>query len=362
MPFEPRCLATAIGSMPHSSAEQALDVVMAQLPEAPIWPQLSARGLLEQMEIQYAEGMPRMVIDHDKGRMYFDTSGEYWDDLAVFYETYMMAMDPDDGDGDCSAMAISAEHSAGLIALEERLKAATKGGDEPLPYVKVQTTGPCSFSLTITDENKRLLYYNEEFRDVVVKALAMKARWQVQRFAPYAQRVIHFFDEPILSAYGSSTYVAVQRDDIVALLEEVIAAVHAEGGIAGIHCCGNTEWSILVDAGVDLINFDAYSFGETIAMYPAAIRAHLEGGGTLAWGIVPTSAAVRDETVESLATRFEVMVDNLVEKSGVDRQLVLRQALITPSCGTGSMDVADAERVFALTGGLSALLRQRYGF
>ncbi len=362
MPFEPRCLATAIGSMPHSSAEQALDVVMAQLPEAPIWPQLSARGLLEQMEIQYAEGMPRMVIDHDKGRMYFDTTGEYWDDLAVFYETYMMAMDPDDGDGDCSAMAISAEHSAGLIALEERLKAATKGGDEPLPYVKVQTTGPCSFSLTITDENKRLLYYNEEFRDVVVKALAMKCRWQIQRFQPYAERIITFVDEPILSAYGSSTYVAVQRDDVITMLREVIAAIHADGGIAGVHCCGNTEWSILVDAGVDLINFDAFGFGETIAMYPEPMRRHLEGGGALAWGIVPTSAAVRDQTAEGLADRFEALVDHLVERTGLDRALVLRQALITPSCGTGSMAVPDADRVFELTGQVSALLRRRHGF
>ncbi len=356
MTFEPKLLATAIGSMPHPSAAEALDVVLANIPEAPIWPQLSARGLLEQMEIQYAEGLPRAIIDHDKGRMYFDTTGEYWDDLAVFYETYMLAMDPDDGDGDCSGMAITPEHSAGLYALEERLKAV--GGSRP--YVKVQATGPCSFTLTITDENKRLLYYNEEFRDVIVKGLAMKCRWQIQRFAPFAERVICFIDEPILSAYGSSTYVAVQRDDIIAMLEEVIAAVHADGAIAGIHCCGNTEWSILVDAGVDLINFDAFGFGETIAMYPGHMRRHLEGGGALAWGIVPTSAAVRDQSAEALADRFEELVDLLVERSGVDRALVLRQALITPSCGTGSMAVPDAERVFELTGQVSRLLRERH--
>jgi len=357
MSFEPRLLATAIGSMPHATADEALDVVLANIPEAPIWPQLSARGLLEQMEIQYSEGMPRRVIDREKGRMYFDTSGEYWDDLAVFYETYMMAMDPDDGDGDCSGLAISPEHSAGLYALDARLTA----GGEKLPYIKVQATGPCSFSLTITDENKRLLYYNEEFRDVVVKAIAMKCRWQIQRFSPHAEQVICFIDEPILSAYGSSTYVAVQRDDVIAMLEEVIAAIHADGGVAGIHCCGNTEWSILVDAGVDLINFDAYGFGETIAMYPEHIRRHLERGGALAWGIVPTSAAVRDETASSLAARFDALVGHLVERTGLDRQLILRQALITPSCGTGSMDVPDAERVFELAGQVSALLRERHG-
>ena len=55
--------------------------------------------------------------------------------------------------------------------------------------------------------------------------------------------VICFIDEPILSAFGCSTYVSVQRDDVVAKLREVIEAVHAEGALAGVHCCGNTEWT-----------------------------------------------------------------------------------------------------------------------
>ena len=136
----------------------------------------------------------------------------------------------------------------------------------------MQTTGPISFGLTIVDENKRAIYYNPEFIDVVVKALAMKCRWQIRKFRPYAENMICFIDEPILSAFGSSTYVSVTRDDVVAKLGEVIEAVHAEGALAGVHCCGNTEWSILIDAGVDIVNFDAFDYGETIALYPEAVK------------------------------------------------------------------------------------------
>ena len=93
----------------------------------------------------------------------------------------------------------------------------------------------------------------------------MKCRWQIRKFQPFAEKVICFIDEPILSAFGSSTYVSVTRDDTVAKLGEVIEAVHAEGALAGVHCCGNTEWSILIDAGVDIVNFDAFDYGETIA-------------------------------------------------------------------------------------------------
>lgn len=350
-------LATGIGSMPFVDVEHAVDISISKLAEAPFWPQLPKIGLNEQMEIQYSEGMPNIVIDREKGRMYFDTSGDYSESFAEFYEVYMAAMDPDEGNGDCSAAAVSPEFSKGIYAMEKRLQSL---GSKP-PFVKVQTTGPISFSLTIVDENKRAIYYNEEFRDVVIKALAMKCRWQIRKFQPFAEKVICFVDEPILSAFGSSTYISVKRDDVVAHLTEMIEAVHADNGIAGIHCCGNTEWSILVDAGVDMVNFDAFEYGDTIAMYPDAVKTHLERGGMLAWGIVPTSKAILDQTVESLAAHFEKMIDNLASK-GIDKQLIAEQAVVTPSCGTGSMEPADAEKVFEMTNLLSKAMKEKYGF
>jgi hypothetical protein len=351
-------MASAVGSTPHGDAAAAVDLVMATIPEAPIWPQLSGRGLNEQMEVQFSEGMPCRVIDREKNRMYFDTSGDYSEAFAEFYEAYMAAMDPDEGTGDCSAMAISPDHAAGIYALEERLR--LEAGTRPL--VKCQTTGPCTFGLATVDENKRALYYNEEFRDMIVKALAMKCRWQIQRLKPYADIVLCSVDEPILSGFGSSAYVSVQRDDVVAMLSEVIEAIHGDGAIAGIHCCANTEWSILMDAGADVVSFDAFEFGETIAMYPDHVSRHLEAGKVLAWGLVPTSAAIHEQTVETLIDHFEKLVDHLVDRAGVDRQLVREQALLTGSCGTGSMQLGDAEKVFELGGAVSAALRTKYGF
>jgi len=216
-----RFLSTAIGSMPFECADYAAKVSLERL-DAPIWPQLPRLGLKEQMEIQYSEGLPCAVIDYEKNRLFFQTDGDYSDAFAEFYEAYMAAMDPDDGDGDCSAMAISEEFSKGIFALERAL--AANGGK--LPFLKVQTTGPCSFALTLVDEKKRAIYYQDDFRDVIVKALAMKCRWQIQKFKPFSDNIICFIDEPILSAFGSSTYVSVQRDDVVAMLSEVIGAVH----------------------------------------------------------------------------------------------------------------------------------------
>jgi hypothetical protein len=358
MHFQPGCLATAIGSLPHDNADAAVEVILSAIPDAPIWPQLPRISLNEQMEVQYSEGMPGVVIDREKQRMYFDTTADHSEDLAAFYEAYLQAMDPDEGTGDCSAMAISPDFSRGIYALESRLKK----GSRKLPFVKIQTTGPCSFALTTVDQDKRAIYYNEEFRDVIIKALAMKCRWQIQKFRSYAERVICFVDEPILSAFGSSTYVSVNREDVVAHLREVIQAIHTDQAIAGVHCCGNTEWSLLIDAGVDIINFDAFDYGETIALYAPAVRAHLEKGGMLAWGIAPTSIAIREQTVDTLMKHFNKDVDHLAKRAGIEKQRVIEQSLVTPSCGTGSMEVADSEKVFRLLGDLSGALKARYGF
>ena len=347
-------LSTAIGSMPFTDPAYAVNVSFKSM-DAPIWPQLPRISVLEQMEIQYSGNIPCAVVDYEKKRMFFQTDEDYSEQFAEFYEQYLAAADPDEGTGDFSFMAITEEYSKGIYAMLDALK--TKGAK--LPWVKVQTTGPCSFALTIVDENKRAIYYNEEFRDVIVKALAAKSRWQIQAFKPYADNIICFIDEPILSAFGSSTYVSVTREEVVAIINEVVEAVHAEGALAGVHCCGNTEWSILIDSGVDIVNFDAFEYGDTIAMYADSVKAHLENGGVLAWGVVPTSPAIRGQTVESLEQKLESVMDNLASK-GIDKNLIISQAMITPSCGTGSLEPDDAEKVFDLLNKLTIRMKAKY--
>ena len=113
--------------------------------------------------------------------------------------------------------------------------------------------------------------------------------------------------------------------------------------------------------GVDT-NSPAFCFGH-LALYPEHMRALLvERKSALAWGVVPTSAAIREESAESLVARFEKLVDHLAERAGIDRQTIVERAFITPACGTGTMAVDDAERVFRLLGETSRALRAKYGW
>lgn len=345
MSFEPKGLATAIGSLPHHDPEVACRIILDSVPEIPFWPQLPAADFREGMEIQYVEGLPGTVLDEAGKRMHFDTGRDLTSELETFYENYMAE--------NLEHFKISPPFSRGLYAMEKALSA---GRPSAFRLFKSQVTGPITMGLGRTDENKRSIYYNEVMRDVVVKGMEMKARWLLERFRPLGVPQLCFIDEPILSAFGSSTYVSVQRSDVVRHLQEVVAAVHKGGGLAGVHCCGNTEWTILIDAGVDIISFDAFEFGETIAYYPGPMKDFLERGGVLAWGVVPTSAKIDAETVETLLDRLRAAIDNLAGK-GIAKSRIEEKCLITPSCGTGSLAVRHAEKVFALLGDVSRRFR-----
>jgi hypothetical protein len=150
--------------------------------------------------------------------------------------------------------------------------------------------------------------------------------------------------------------VSVERSEVVRCLSEVVAAVHKENALAGTHCCGNTEWTILIDAGVDVISFDAFQYGETIGYYPDQMKAFLEKGGILAWGIVPSSGAAREESVESLSVKLGGLMDGLAAK-GIDRDLLAERCLLTPSCGTGSISESRSGETLSLLSDLSEVLR-----
>jgi hypothetical protein len=289
-----------------------------------------------------------------KNRIHLETTGDYSEAFGEFYAKYETAVT---GGAVDPSLAISADFSHGFHAMLRRLK--TEGRRRS--FVKCQTVGPLTFTLTVTDQDKRSLYYNDEFRDLCVKWCVLKSLWQIQALKPFAERVICFVDEPILTAFGSSTYVSVKHNDVVSMIGEVVEAIKEAGAIPGIHCCGNTEWTIPMDAGVEILNFDAYGCGDSLAMYADPVKAYLARGGRFAWGIVPTSNAIHDVTPSSLAEKLEGFFNGLAAK-GVDKGLLAERALVTPSCGTGTLTTTESELVYDTVANLSKLMRQKYGF
>ena len=230
--------------------------------------------------------------------------------------------------------------------------------------LKGQVTGPFTLGVNLTDEAGKCAYYDEQLHDVIVKTVILKAMWQINQLGKFGLPVLIFLDEPSLLGFGNQQFITVSRDDIIRDLNEVAEVIHRYGGRAAVHCEANTDWSILMESKLDLLDFDAYDHFEAITLYPAELNRFLECGGCLGWGIVPTldREAAASETLLSLISRFDNEMDRLAAM-GFDRRMLLRQSLITPSCGAGGVLTEElAERILRLLRELSITLRKKYGF
>ncbi len=207
----------------------------------------------------------------------------------------------------------------------------------PLPRVKAikgQVTGPISCGLQVFDQNGKSAIYDDVYGEIIRKNLNMCARWQERELRERADNVILFLDEPSLSLVGTP-FAPIGPDKVVEWIDEVL---HGLSCVKGIHCCGNTDWPMVLSTDIDLLSFDAYSYAFSIVLYPKELKAFLDRGGVLSWGIVPNmDTKLAEESVRSLLDRFEKGVEGLVAK-GLDRGTILRQSLLTPQCGLGGLD------------------------
>jgi methionine synthase II (cobalamin-independent) len=351
--FQPHGLPVLIGSLPFAEHRQALRLVLDYTPEIPLWIQLPVHKA-EGMVAQFMPGMPGLCATPGGG--FIDTTQAGFDeDLIRFYEDYLSVTEGRRDLND-SRFLLHEDSAGGFFVFVESLKRLSA---HPVA-VKGQVTGPFTFCTGILDQNKKAIVYNEQIKDAAVKLLALKSRWQVRQLSQFGCPVIIFFDEPALAGFGSSGFISVSKDAMIQSLEEVVEAVHAEGGLAGVHVCGNTDWSLILDSAADIVSFDAYSYFEKFVLYKDSIKAFLDAGKIIAWGIVPTLKVdkLEGETAGSLIGQWKEKAAQL-EKLGIDARQLISQSLITPSCGAGSLSAELAIKAVRLTREVSDQIRRK---
>lgn len=173
--------------------------------------------------------------------------------------------------------------------------------------------------------------------------------------------MVIFVDEPYLASFGSA-YISLEREQVIAMLDEVIAAIHAEGALAGVHCCGNTDWSMLLATQVDILNLDVYSYLDSLALYPHELAGFLGKGGAVAWGIVPNNADIFQVTPEAITERLRAGFDQISHKAAargvaLPVETLAHRSMLTPACGLGLATLEIAERTLDTLTTAADLLR-----
>ncbi len=339
-----RALPTGIGSLPYVDANQALDLVFNYCPQVPFWPQLPKRDPREGMVAQFSENLP--CIRMSRNGVFFDPQ-RIDVELEAFYAHII--------ENDTDYFKISPDFARGLHGFLERLE---KADSSPIEFIKGHVTGPFTFAASIQDTAGKALLHDNVFMQAISKGLEMKALWQIKTFRKFGKKIILFFDEPYLGCFGSG-FTPITRETVVSVLEEFTAAIRSEDVHIGVHCCGNTDWSIFTDVpGIDIINFDAFGYQDKFVLYADNLKGFLQRGGIICWGVVPTQGFDLSFTPESLVERIEEGFKRLIAH-GVDRELLTEGLMLSPACGLGTLDVAKAKDIFRLLSQTSTLLRAR---
>lgn len=320
---------TGIGSLPFTDIDRAIDLIFTACPEVPFLPQLPKRSPLENMYTTFLEGVPSVVPDEEGENAYVDT--ERTEGIEEFYE-HVAA-------GNTDAFALSPRVAPGFFRLLERIGEVR----DRVRFIKGQITGPFSMGLGLKDEKGKPIIYNYAFFDIIKKALHMKARWLIafiERSFP-GKPVIIFFDEPYMVSFGSA-YVSVSGEEAINCFNEVLDGLPAT---RGIHCCGNTDWSVLLRTNADIINYDAFNYLDTLFYYGDDLKHYLDRGGRIAPGFVPSSEEVMTVPLDRILGLHRSYLDHMgvLYPAGLSNE-----PIYTASCGLGSLSEAAALRAMDL--------------
>jgi hypothetical protein len=336
-------MTTGVGSVPFSDVDDTCRRIIKAFPDMPFWPQFVKRSYLEDMLVQASEGLPFLEVDHKARALAIRTTDSPESELIPFYEHFLAT--------DTDYFAISEERAIGLYTILDLME---NGLDANGSFIKGQIVGPITLGGSLKGPTGKSALYDGEIMTALVKGLAIKALWLIRKMAVSGRVPILFIDEPYLSGFGSA-FTPIRREEVIRFIGEIVDYLRSKSDIViGIHCCGNTDWSMIIETGVDIVNFDAFGYMDYFLLYRDEIIQFVDDGGTVAWGVIPTTSFTGKEAVTELKAQLEKGLDRLYEW-GIKRDRITERSIITPACGLGTLEPQKAEKVLELLSSLSNL-------
>jgi len=308
MELEARCRTTAMGIMPHSDVEKALELALSL--DVPFWPQLPRVSFFEDMYAQASENFPGIVVDLGDERISFDTA-KFEEELASYSQNT----------GEPETFALSQDYSAvyhRFLAQDLKDYHAIRG----------QLTGPVSFGFKVLDEQAKPIIYNEGIRTILFDFIQRKANIQYRQLSQKNRNAFVWLDEPGLGWVfsGLSGYNDVQAK------EDYKDFLNGLDGSRALHLCANVNLPYLLELGVEILSFDAYQMEVMPKGYASAVADFLRGGGIISWGIVPTdSTSLSKEVPQTLARLLTGYWEVVSQNTGLTAKQIAEQALVAPA-------------------------------
>ncbi len=289
---------TGVGSLPHTDPTQAARFVL-ETTTVPYLPQLPNRHPEERMLVQWGDGLCGC--------------GAVEGSIGLAYGQPVGPLEEAFGGSDALLDLLAAEVMA----------------------VKTQATGPVTLALGLLSAG----HPGQSLLDCVTAGVIGRVEdhlRSVRARLPDAE-VTLILDEPGLSGLLVPGF-PISPQNARQVLTEVLAATSVP---AGIHCCADTDWSVVTSARPALISWDVSALGVAFEEHVEAIAAATWEGTGFIWGVVPTQA---QPLPSDLNVRLQRIVGRLV-MSGAKMAGLLDDAMFSPACGLAGLTESQAEIV-----------------
>jgi len=303
-------VASGVGSMPGTSYDEALRLVLGELPDLPHLPEVPGRGAQATMTGRALAVLAGLDADLQPAGWRLTGSG--------------------------GSPGVDHRRARSLLAQDlDALEEHTQGFEGRL---KIQVAGPWTLAATVEKPRGDRVLSDRGARRELAQALAEGLRTHVadvRRRVPGAEVLVQV-DEPALpsvlagqvpTASGLHRHRSVDPPQASAFLEEVFAAVVEAGGVPLAHCCAtDVPVGLLVGAGAQGVSVD---LGVLAASAYDDVATLLERGAPVLLGVVPSADPEPAPTDKQLTEQVLRFLDML----GFDPAAVGASLVVTPSCG-----------------------------
>ena len=224
-------------------------------------------------------------------------------------------------------------------------------------FTTVKLLGPFSFAELVYNQSSVNLFNDKLYRKFLIQAFVLKANWFISKVQSLSSdtKVLILYDEPLLYNFSNlKREEELANDAVVSLLSKVYQKIHSIGGFVGVQSFNKCNWQLPIDAGADLLSFDAYNNPNNLSIIAESVNNFLINGGYINWGIVPVTneSTIKSINLDYIESKFKSVSENLADE-GIAYKMLLRHSTVSVQGDLAKIPILHAEKALILSQQLS---------
>lgn len=328
-----------LGAIPYEDINVATKMIaklFEQIPYLPLLPKIDSADTLNKRTLSNIPG-----ISFDGANVLFNTTAKDYKQGLVKIDKAFNSMDIKH----LEQYAIESPFIDKYFALIKKFKPKN---------ACINLLGPFTVSQILKSATDEQLLLEKSYRKLFIQAICVKALWAIKKIEEISPETVPIIilEEPLAGIFGNikRENENIDAELIIHIYERVFETIRKTKSLIAIQCLEKCDWSIPINAGVDIISFDAYNNPNNLCIIPEVITEFLERGGKINWGIVPvmTEAMVKSLNLDYLAGRLKSTMAGLI-LAGVADKLVFNSALVSVQGDVDKLPLIFAEKALILS-------------